>query len=384
VVTSRSTHGTRPTMADVARSAGVAVSTVSRVVNADPTVGRAFVDRVNEAITTLGWEADDRARHLRLGVSGTIGAVVVELDSPFLRAAERAARAAGLMVLTMATENDEHLEVEAVRSLSRRRVDGLIIEQGTGIPNPHLAELLSRGLPVVAMDRPLPGMAADAVISDNARGIELAYDHLVGRGHRVIVFVGDDERLFTGAERADAFRRSADEHGHRAARRVFTGPVSGERVAADLDRALARRPRPTALVTGNAGITTLAFRHLGMALGGLDFVGFDDLELATVLDPPTTVVAQDYAEMGRETLRLLRTRLEDPALPIRRSVVPVHLVDRSAGGRDTFDLDSVDRTSGGRTTFDLDNGDRTTVDRATGGRTAFDRNGARARAATAS
>ena len=224
------------------------------------------------------------------------------------------------------------------------------------------------------MDRPLPGMEADAVISDNARGIELAYAHLVRRGHRVIVFVGDDERLFTGAERADAFRRCADEHGHRGARRVFTGPVSGQRVAADLDRALARRPRPTALVTGNAGITTLAFRHLGMALGGLDFVGFDDLELATVLDPPTTVVAQDYAEMGRETLRLLTTRLDDPALPIRRSVVPVHLVDRSAGGRRTPDPETVDLDTAG-----LDIADRTTA-----GHTPFDRDGVWARTATAS
>lgn len=325
----RSERGHRPTMVDVARAAGVAVSTVSRVVNADPTVGIDFVQRVERAITDLGWEADDSARHLRLGVSGTIGAVVVELDSPFLQAAERAARSAGLMVLTMSTQNDERLEAEAVRSLSRRRVDGLIIEQGTGIANSYLEEQITRGLPVVAMDRPLPGMKSDSVISDNRRGIELAYTHLADRGHQHIMYIGDDERLFTARERAATFRRCAAHHGQDVRRRVFTGPVSAERVCADLDRALIRRPPPTALITGNAGITMRAFQHLGVALAGLALVGFDDLELATVLNPPLTVIAQDYPAMGSAALDMIITRLHKPHLPVRQTVTPVRLIDRS-------------------------------------------------------
>ncbi len=315
-------------MVDVARAAGVAVSTVSRVVNADATVGAGFADRVHRAITDLGWEADDRARHLRLGVSGTIGAVVGELDSPFLRSAERAARAAGLMVLTMSTENDERLEMEAVRSLSRRRVDGLIIEQGTETANPYLEDQIGRGLPVVAMDRPLPGITSDSVISDNPRGIELAYAHLVRRGHHHIVYVGDHETLFTGRERATAFRRCAGEHGHDHRHRVFTGRVTPQRVAADLDRALTARPAPTALITGNAGITTRAFQHLGIGLGGLAFVGFDDLELATILDPPLTVIAQDYPAMGAAAVHMITTRLSQPHLPPRQTITAVTLIDR--------------------------------------------------------
>jgi len=316
-------------MVDVARSAGVAVSTVSRVVNADPTVGRDLVDRVHRAITDLGWETDDLARNLRLGVSGTIGAVVVELDSPFLRAAERAARAAGLMVLTVSTENDEHLESEAVRSLSRRRVDGLIIEQGTATTNTYLDQQILRGLPVVAIDRPLPSRTADSVISDNPGGIELAYTHLVGRGHRTIVYIGDQERLFTGAERADAFRRCADQHGHDPRHRVFTGPVNPERVSTDLDRAHTQRPKPTALITGNAEITIRAFQHLGVGLAGLDIVGFDDLTLATILDPPLTVIAQDYTAMGAAALHMITSRLGQPHLPVRQTTIPVTLIDRT-------------------------------------------------------
>lgn len=331
----------RPTMVDVARAAGVAVSTVSRVVNADATVGIELVQRVQQAITDLGWEADDSARQLRLGVSGTIGAVVVELDSPFLQAAERAARAAGLVVLTMSTQNDEHLEAEAVRSLCRRRVDGLLIEQGTETANSYLEEQITRGLPVVAMDRPLPGLNSDSVISDNRRGIELAYTHLADRGHRHILYLGDDEKLFTGHARAATFRRCAEQHGHHVHRRALTGAVSAERVSTDLDRALAIRPRPTALITGNAGLTMRAFQHLGAELAGLAFVGFDDLELATILNPPLTVIAQDYPAMGSAAVDMIATRLRQPDLPVRQIVTPVTLIDRNPPSRRPLDSSSL-------------------------------------------
>jgi len=323
-------------MVDVGRSAGVALSTVSRVVNGDPRVGADLADRVRAAIDELGWEADDRARHLRLGTSGTIGAAVGELTSAFLREAERAARSVDLMVLATSTDNDDRLELEAVRSLCRRRVDGLVIEPcGAAATTAYLATQVARGLPVVALDRPLPGpgQVSDCVLGDNAAGIRLAYGHLAGRGHRHLAYVGDDERLFTGRERADAFRACvAGRTGPAAAAgRVFTGEVTAARVARDLDRALAADPPPTALVTGNQTVTTLAFRHLGMGLAGLDLVGYDDLELAGIVDPPRAVIVQDHATMGRLTLEMITSRLADPALPPRLAVVPVRLLDRGSG-----------------------------------------------------
>lgn len=321
----------RPTMVDVARLARVAVSTVSRVANADSTVGPALAERVRRAIDELGWEADERARHLRTGVSGTIGAVVGDLDSPFLRGAERAARTAGLMLLAASTDLDEALEAKAISSLCRRRVDGLIIEPGAAGTGAYLRAQIAHGLPVVAIDRPIPDTPSDSVVVDNAHGIDLAYDRLLARGHRYIAHVGDTEVLSTARDRADAFRRRLRvTEPHRApAQRVFTGPVTTERVALALEAALAVRPAPTALVTGNAATSTCAFRVLGAELGGLDLVGFDDFELAVVSDPPWTVVAQDFATMGAAALEMIRTRIQSPGLPLRQQVVPVRLVERT-------------------------------------------------------
>lgn len=85
------------------------------------------------------------------------------------------------------------------------------------------------------------------------------------------------------------------------------------------------------MITGNATATTLAFRHLGMGLAGLDLVGYDDVAFAAVLDPPRTVIVQDYAAMGALTLQMVTTRLADRNLPVRRAVVPVRLLDRGMG-----------------------------------------------------
>lgn len=321
-------RGSRPTMTHVARSAGVAVSTVSRVVNGDPTVGAHYAALVRSAIDALGWEPDDRARQLRLGTSGTIGAAVGNLDSRFLRGAERAARAAGLMLLAASTEDDGSSEDGVVRSLCRRRVDGLVVEPSLGADTAYLAAQIARGLPVVAIDRPLAGIESDRVLGENERGVELAHAHLLAHGHRRIAFVGDDERLFTGRRRAETFRRCVRASGGDP-EAVLTGVLTADRVSADLEVLLRIHPEITALVTGNAAITVLAMRHLGTGLAGLDLVGFDDLEFAAILDPPRTVVAQDPDAMGRAAVDLLTSRMADPTVAVREVVVPVALIDRS-------------------------------------------------------
>jgi LacI family transcriptional regulator len=102
----------RPTMVDVARQAGVALRTVSRVVNGDATVGETFAERVRQAIVALDYQPDERARQLRSGVTGTVGAAVRNISDahPVLGAADEAARAAGLTIVAMSTEDDEERE----------------------------------------------------------------------------------------------------------------------------------------------------------------------------------------------------------------------------------------------------------------------------------
>ncbi|MFC4592061.1 LacI family DNA-binding transcriptional regulator [Sphaerisporangium corydalis] len=322
----------RPTMVDVAREAGVALRTVSRVVNDDATVGAELAERVRAAIAALDYRPDERARHLRLGVTGTLGAAVRQLShvNPVLRAVERAARAAGLMVLAASTEDDEVLERHVVESMCRRRFDGIILEP-IGEDHGYLLPELAAGLSLVAVDRPVLGLDVDCVISDNVAGIRTAFAHLVAHGHDRVAYIGDDERIYTAHERATAFRACAAAHGGPVDAMVHTGRIEPGRITSAVRAALAGPAPATAIVTGNASISVEVLRRLGADSRKVAIVGFDDSELATLLRPDLTVVAQDDTAIGGTAIDLLRARIADPARPVSRVTVPVELVRRGSG-----------------------------------------------------
>ena len=323
----------RPTMVDVARTAGVALRTVSRVVNDDPTVGPANVAKVQAAIAALNYRPDERARQLRTGVTGTIGAAVRRIAevNPELAAIEQTARDSGLTLLAASTDFDEAREHDILVSMCRQRLDGIIVEP-IGENHAYLEPELEAGMPVVSMDRPMSGIDVDCVMSDNAAGIGTAFHHLHQYGHRRIAYIGDSERVYSGRERASAFRASLGAHGQPAAGLVHPGEITPERVAAALKTALDGPDPATALVTGNMDTTITVLRVLGReAASRLAIVGFDEVPLADLLQPALTVVAQNTAVIGRTAVELLRARIADPDRPLQNVVVPLELKVRGSG-----------------------------------------------------
>ncbi|SEM19424.1 LacI family DNA-binding transcriptional regulator [Streptacidiphilus jiangxiensis] len=323
----------RPTMVDVAREAGVALRTVSRVVNNDPTVGPEYVSKVEAAIAALNFRPDERARQLRTGVTGTIGAAVRRIAevNPELAAIEQTARDCGLTLLAASTDFDEPREREILISMCRQRLDGIIVEP-YGENHAYLQPELDAGMPLVAMDRPMSGISVDCVMSDNASGIGIAFHHLSQHGHRRIAYIGDSELVFSGRERAAAFRAALRAHGQPIEGLVHPGPITTERVCAALDTALHGDDPATALVTGNMDTTLTVLRCLGpQAAAQLAIVGFDEVPLADLLQPALTVVAQETFTIGRTAVELLRARMADPSRPVQTVVVPVTLKVRGSG-----------------------------------------------------
>jgi LacI family transcriptional regulator len=319
-------------MVDVAREAGVALRTVSRVVNNDPTVGEPLAERVRHTIAALNYQPDERARQLRSGVSATVGAAVRNISDahPVLRTIEEAARQVGLTLIAMSTEEDEGRERDAIMSMCRRRLDGIIIEP-TADDHRYLQHEIDSGLPVVAFDRPAAGVAVDTVLSDNRGGIEAAFEHLVRYGHRRIAYIGDSERIYTGRERANAFRACARQHGNPVDGMVQPGPVRTQRIAEALASIRGGRWPATALVTGNVSTTIEVVRLLGPTFGSMALVGFDDFPLADVVGPGLTVVAQGTEAIGRATVDLLRARTAKPGRPVQTVTVPTELIARGSG-----------------------------------------------------
>lgn len=334
-VTAPQRYGRRPTMKDVAAQAGVGLKTVSRVVNGEPGVLPDTERRVREAVTALGFRRNDSARILRKGRTASIGLVLEDLADPFYgplsRAVEEVARDHGALLLNGSSDEDPVRERELTLALCARRVDGLVIVPASD-DHRYLEPEIAAGVATVFVDRPASGIAADSVLTDNHAGALEATAHLIAHGHRRIGFVGDQPQIHTTAERQRGYRDAMTRAGlpvHDGW--VALGPTDPDRVRRATERMLTGPAPVTALFTGNNRVTATAVRVLAGRTPPVALVGFDDLELAELLAPPLTVVAQDAARLGRTAATLLFDRLAGGGQPPRRVVIPATLVPRGSG-----------------------------------------------------
>ncbi|MEV6609112.1 MULTISPECIES: LacI family DNA-binding transcriptional regulator [unclassified Kutzneria] len=323
-------------MSDVARLAGVSIKTVSRVVNDEPGVHPATAERVLAAIDQLGFRRNLGARNLRRGSStGTIGMVLEDVGNPFYsgitRAVEEVARQYGRQVLTGSSDEDPGRERELALEFCARRVDGMLVVPA-GMQHGYLVPEMRAGMPVVFLDRPAGDVVADTVLVDNIGGTVLAVRHLAAHGHNRIAFLGDAPDIFTANERLRGFREGCVRAGIRYDEDLVAMGPHDERGIAEVLRRIGEHRQPaTAVVAGNNRITVHLLRVLAGRPQRPALVGFDDFELADLLDPPVTVIAHDASAIGKAAAELLFSRLDGDTSPPRRVVLPVRLVPRGSG-----------------------------------------------------
>jgi LacI family transcriptional regulator len=328
----------RPTMTDVAREVGVTAKTVSRVLNDDGPVAVETRERVMEAVRKLGYHPNLMARNMRVGArDAAIGLVIPEMGNPFFGTVaggiESAVRARGLTLIVGSSSETADLEASLIATFLARRVSALMVVPSAASDHRHLRTERVAGLPIVFLDRPAVGLTADSVVSANREGAEAGIAHLIAHGHRRIGFVGDlPATLYTRRERFQGYRDALERAGLPFDRAlVETGHDQEAAVRAAL-RLLALPDPPTALFAANNFASMGAVVALSRA-GRRDvaLVGFDDLPLAEVLDPPLTVVAQDPAGVGAVAAELVLSRLDGDRSKARRSVVPTRLLIRGSG-----------------------------------------------------
>ncbi|MGW4694982.1 LacI family DNA-binding transcriptional regulator [Kitasatospora cineracea] len=329
-----STRGARPTMKDVAAAAGVGLKTVSRVVNGESGVTPEMAARVRAAIEALGFRRNDSARLLRTGRTASVALLLEDISDPFSsalsRAVEQVAAAEGCLLFTGSSAEVPERERELALAFCARRVDGLIVVPA-GDDHRYLLPEIESGTPVVFLDRPGSGIDADAVLSDNAGGAQAGTAHLIAHGHRRIGFIGDLPSIHTAAERARGYRAAMAAAGLPVDERwVDCGPTDRTRVAAAVRRLTTGPDAVTALFTANNRVTLAALHHLPVDRRPA-LVGFDDLELADLLTPGLTVVAQDPAALGALAARRLFDRLTGDTTPPARLELPTLLVPRGSG-----------------------------------------------------
>ena len=323
-------------MADVAAEAHVSVKTVSRVVNHEPGVRPDTAERVRAVIERLGFRRHDGVRLIRQGRTFTIGLVVEDLANPFYSqigaAVEREARIRQHQLITASAEGSPTRERAVLEALVARRVDGIVVVPAGETPSADPAVEAS-GIPIVYMDRPVRGAHKDTILSDNQGGVRSAVEHLVAHGHRQIVFFGDDPGFWTARQRRESFVATHRALGLPGPPRVSMGPHSTTTVR-DLLAQWTRDADPTtAIITGNNRVTLAALLAMRDLRAGVAMVGYDDFELAELIDPPVTVVHQDPAAMGQKAAQQLFSRLLGDESPPQTVVMPTRLIVRASGTR---------------------------------------------------
>jgi LacI family transcriptional regulator len=326
-------------MREVAALARVGIKTVSRVLNNEPNVSPETAERVHRAAAQLNYEINSVAGNLRrTGHSTkTVGLVVGHVANPFSgqihAGVEDVLYPQGYSVLAASLDDDAQREQRLVREFLRRRVDGLIL---TTISNEqtYLLPELSRGLPIVFVDREPSGVTADAVVGDNIGGAREATAHLIAHGHRRIACLADREFLSTAQHRVEGYRLALGDAGVAYDPSLVTMNLRSPDAAHAAVTALLRGDNPpTAIFTAQNLITVGGIRALRDA--GLQhtiaLMSFDDFELADSLDPGISCVTQDPRSMGSLAGQKLLARLGGDNSAASTVISPTTFIPRGSG-----------------------------------------------------
>jgi LacI family transcriptional regulator len=199
------------TLNDVAKLAGVSTMTVSRVINGSGYTSPESRERVNRAIAEMGYMPNALARQLRSKRTKTLALVMTDIANPFFttiaRGVEDAARPRGYAVMFCNTDESADLELEYVRVLIQRRVDGVLLVPAAD-SSTSLDLLRTHKLPAVVLDRRLRSGDADEIRADSEGGAYVAVRHLIDLGHRQIAVLAGPESVSTSADRVSGYRRA--------------------------------------------------------------------------------------------------------------------------------------------------------------------------------
>ena len=304
---------------DVAERAGVALGTVSNVLNRPQKVAEPTRKRVQDAIDELGFVRNDAARQLRAGLSRTVGLVVLDVGNPFFTAVSRGVedRAAedGLSVLLGNSDETESREAAHLDLFEQQRVRGLLISP-VGDVYTRLGRLRDRGTPIVLVDRPAEDHPYSSVWVDDVAGARLAVGHLLETGRRRIAFVGGPATLRQVADRRAGAEQAVAGSG--ASLEIISteglGVGDGHAAAAAIAD---RRPadRPDAVFAANDLVAiglmqTLAMLDNRLVPGGIALIGYDDIDFAAATVISLSSIRQPAELIGRTAVELLLRELK--------------------------------------------------------------------------
>jgi LacI family transcriptional regulator len=309
-------------MRDVARLAGVSVSTVSNVVNKPAGVDPHLAARVTDAIAKLGFVRNDAARQLRTGRSETLGLVVLNLSNPFFAdlaiGVEAAAQAAGYSVLLATSSASAGGEAGTLDLFERHRVDGVLVASAGDVLD-RLDQLRQRGIPAVLIDGVDDRGVFSSVSADDVTGGRLAGAHLLETGRTRLLFIGGTRTRAQMRDRLAGCQEAVGAASGVTLDVLWAGTLTAE-LGLSTGAELAARPaadRPDAVFAANDMFALGLIQ--GLVGGGVRVpedvavVGYDDIVFAAAAGVPLSSVRQPSRAMGERAAAALIDQLQNPA-----------------------------------------------------------------------
>jgi LacI family transcriptional regulator len=329
-----------PTIQDVAKRAGVAPITVSRVINNSGYVSEETRKRVEAAIEELGYVPNTLARGLRSKRTDTLALVVTDIANPFFtliaRGVEDTASASGFTVIYCNTDESDTKEEKYIHILVQKQVDGVLLVPACN-SSKSANFLNSNNVPIVLIDRSVPGFQTDLVRCNSESGAYDLVKHLIDLGHERIAAITGPRGVSTSEDRVAGYYRAMSEAGLENLASIYYGAFTQASGYELTEQVLAETPCPTAIFGANNFLSIgilKALRDANLRVPqDLAVAGFDDLPVSLIVDPILTVAAQPAYEMGQQAAELLLKRILGEAPENSQEIIlPTELIVRQSSG----------------------------------------------------
>lgn len=324
------------TIKDVASYAGLSITTVSRYINNNYPVSASARKKIEEAIRTLGYKPNLAARSLKSNNSGMIGLVVADIANRFFmkiaKGLEEVVSEQGYQTIFASSDGEAEKERGILTMFEERRVDALIIASSDTEPG-YLNVFAQDGTPVVAIDRWMEGLRADAVLEDNWNAAYQLMNYLLDRGHKDIAFQNVNMRLTTGRERFEGAMQAMREHNlEPSAQWISPGGFTREDSVAWARKIFSgRKKHPTAVFCANNMMTEgtlIVLKDMGLAVPeDVSLVSFGEVTMRELIEPSIVSVRQNPYELGNVAGRIILRRLQGDSSPYRQERYPVEIVE---------------------------------------------------------
>jgi DNA-binding LacI/PurR family transcriptional regulator len=329
-----------PTMKDVARFAGVSISTVSHVLNKTRRVEEETKKKVLSAIKELGYRPNIVARSLRKKSTNTIGLIVSNIANLFypevVRGVEDILLKYNYNLILCNSDEDINKEREYIEVLYSKQVDGIIITPSKSTETRKNLEIfISQNIPVILVDRRIAGIETDVVLADNISGTYSATEYLISLGHRRIGIITGPLDTTTGKERLEgylnALNKNKIEVDYKLIREGDFKREGGYQKGKEL---LELENPPTAIISSNNLMTLgliYAISEKGLKIPqDISVISFDDMEWFKYFSPPLTAIYQPSYELGKSAGALLIEKLKRRRKKPKEIVLPTKLIIRES------------------------------------------------------